>query len=112
MNDEDEKTKIEKRLLKCYKKFKNVFSKKKFDKLSSFRKKVNFKIDLKSEIDLMQDINHESLYKMNDEKLEIIKKYLETNLQKNFIMKSVASFSSLMLIARIENKLRFCVKYQ
>jgi hypothetical protein len=92
-----------------YHDFLNVFSKEKANEMSSHRKH-NHSIQLKSEI---ENLTHASLYNMSEAKLILIKRYLENNLDKEFIQTSSVSFVSSVLFAKKSNdELRFCVNYR
>jgi hypothetical protein len=53
------------------------------------------------------------LYKMFEKELKIVKKYLENNLEKRFIIASRSSFvSSIMFMKKTDESLRFCVDYR
>jgi hypothetical protein len=50
---------------------------------------------------------------MFEKKLKIVKKYLENNLKKEFIIASRSSFiSSIMFMKKTNESLRFCVDYK
>jgi hypothetical protein len=96
---------------------KNVFSveyhdflidKKTFNILVSHRF-YDHKIVLKKNI----IFEYTSLYKMFEEKLKIVKKYLENNLEKRFITANRSSFASSIIFMKKTNKsLRFCIDYR
>ncbi len=95
-------------LLSKYHEFLNVFDKKAFNILASHRS-YDHKIMLKKNV--VSD--YTSLYKMFEEKLKIIKKYLEDNLKKRFIIVSRFSFvSSVMFMKKANESLKFCVNYK
>ncbi len=57
--------------------------------------------------------NYISLCKMFEKKLKIVKKYLEDNLEKNFIVANRSFFaSSVMFMKKANEFLRFCVDYR
>jgi hypothetical protein len=91
-----------------YHEFLNVFDKKAFNTLASHRSydhKIVLEKDAISEYTL--------LYKMFEEELKIVKKYLEDNLKKRFIAASRSSFvSSVMFMKKADESLRFCVDYR
>jgi lipopolysaccharide export LptBFGC system permease protein LptF len=91
-----------------YHEFLNVFNKKIFNIFVSHRF-YDHKIVLKKNAVL----EYTSLYKMFKEKLKIVKKYLENNLQKKFIAANRSSFvSSVMFMKKTNESLRFCVNYK
>jgi hypothetical protein len=91
-----------------YHEFLNVFDKKTFNILVSHRF-YDHKIVLKKDV----VFEYTSLYKMFEEKLKIVKKYLENTLEKKFIAANRSSFvSSVMLIKKTNESLRFCVDYK
>jgi hypothetical protein len=91
-----------------YHEFLNVFDKKTFNILVSHRS-YDHKIVLKKNAVL----EYTSLYKMFEEKLKIVKKYLEKNLEKRFIAANRSSFvSSIMFMKKTNESLRFCVDYK
>jgi hypothetical protein len=95
-------------LFSKYHEFLNVFDKKAFYIFASHRSYDN-KIILKKNV--VSD--YTSLYKMSEEKLKIIKKYLEDNLKKRFIIASRFSFvSSIMFMKKANELLKFCVEYK
>jgi hypothetical protein len=91
-----------------YHQFLNVFDKKAFNILVSHRS-YDHKIVLKKDVIL----EYTSLYKMFEKELKIVKKYLENNLEKRFIIASRSSFaSSIMFMKKTDESLRFCVDYR
>jgi hypothetical protein len=91
-----------------YHDFLNVFSKKKVDVLSSHRKR-DHRIKLKEE----KTHEYASLYNMSEEKLMLIKKYLQEHLNKSFIESSTASYAFLILFAKkLDEEFRFCLNYR
>jgi hypothetical protein len=91
-----------------YHEFLNVFEKKTFNTFVSYRF-YDHKIVLKKDV----VFEYTSLYKMFKEKLKIVKKYLENNLEKRFITASRSSFvSSIMFMKKTNKSLRFCVDYR
>jgi hypothetical protein len=95
-------------LLIEYRDFLNVFDKKTFNILISHRF-YDHKIVLKKNV----IFEYTSLYKMFEEKLKIVKKYLENNLEKKFIIANCSSFASLiMFMKKINESLKFCVDYR
>ena len=60
-----------------------------------------------------RDHDHTPLSKMSEPKLQFVKKFLEKHLKKRFIEASSAScFSQIMLAAKLEGGIRFCVDYK
>jgi hypothetical protein len=91
-----------------YHDFLNVFDKKTFNILVSHRF-YDHKIVLKKDV----TSNYTSLYKMFEKELKIVKKYLEDNLEKNFITASRSFFvSSVMFMKKTNESLKFCVDYR
>jgi hypothetical protein len=91
-----------------YHEFLDVCDKKTFNILVSHRF-YDHKIVLKKDA----VFEYTSLYKMFEEKLKIIKKYLENNLKKRFIAASRSSFVSLVMFMKKTNEsLKFCVDYR
>ncbi len=91
-----------------YHEFLNVFDKKAFNILVSHRF-YDHKIVLKKNVIL----EYTSLYKMFEKELKIVKKYLENNLKKEFIIANRSSFvSSIMFMKKTNESLRFCVDYR
>ncbi len=93
-----------------YHDFLNVFFKKKANILSSHRKH-DHRIEL--EKDHESDHEYASLYNLSEEELQLIKKYLKKNLNKDFIESSTASYASSILFAKkSDDELKFCVNYR
>jgi hypothetical protein len=91
-----------------YHEFLDVFDKKAFNIFVS-HKSYDHKIVLKK--NAISDCT--SLYKMFEKKLKIVKKYLENNLKKQFIIANRSSFvSSIMFMKKTNKSLRFCVDYK
>jgi hypothetical protein len=91
-----------------YHEFLNVFDKKAFNIFVSHRF-YNHKIVLKKNVILEYTL----LYKMFEKELKIVKKYLENNLEKKFIIASYSSFaSSIMFMKKANKSLKFCVDYK
>ncbi len=91
-----------------YHEFLNVFDKKAFNILASHRL-YDHKIVLKKDAIL----EYTSLYKMFEKELKIVKKYLEDNLEKRFIIASRSSFvSSIMFMKKTNESFKFCVDYK
>ena len=71
------------------------------------------KHDHKIVIEKNQKLNYNSLRKINFRKLNFVKKYFENNLKKEFIVVNhVFCFSSILLIKKSNEELRFCVNYR
>ncbi len=95
-------------LLFEYHEFLDVFDKKAFNTFVSHRF-YDYKIVLKKNVIL----DYTFLYKMFEKELKIVKKYLEDNLKKKFIIASRLFFaSSVMFIKKTNESLRFCVDYK
>jgi hypothetical protein len=91
-----------------YHEFLDVFNKIAFNTLVS-HKSYDHKIVLKK--NAISD--YILLYKMFEKELKIVKKYLENNLKKEFIIASRFSFvSSMMFMKKTNESLRFCVDYK
>jgi hypothetical protein len=91
-----------------YHEFLNVFDKKAFNILASHRF-YDHKIVLKKNA----IFEYTSLYKMFEKELKIVKKYLEDNLEKRFIIASRSSFvSSIMFMKKTNESFKFCVDYK
>jgi len=102
-NLEDIKVKLSSK----YQDFLNVFDWAQADKLSSYHS-YDHKIELTSDV----TSSHCRAYWMSLYKLQKVKKYLNENLFKEFIIFSKASYFSLVLFALKANEdLRFCVDY-
>ncbi len=95
-------------ILTKYHDFLNVFSKKKVDILS-FHKNHDHRIKLEEN----KTHKYALLYNMLNEELLLIKKYLQKQLNKEFIKANIAFYISLILFAKkSDEELRFCVNYQ
>jgi acetyltransferase-like isoleucine patch superfamily enzyme len=91
-----------------YHEFLNVFDKITFNTFVSHRF-YNHKIVLKKNA----VFEYTFLYKMFEEKLKIVKKYLENNLEKRFIAANRSSFvSSVIFMKKRNESSRFCVDYK
>jgi hypothetical protein len=91
-----------------YHEFLDVFDKKAFNIFVSHRL-YDHKIVLKRNA----IFEYTFLYKMFEKELKIVKKYLEDNLEKRFIIASRSSFvSSVMFMKKTNESLRFCVDYR
>jgi hypothetical protein len=95
-------------LLSEYHEFLDVFDKKAFNTFASHCF-YDHKIVLKKNV----ISNYTSLHKMFEKKLKIVKKYLEDNLKKRFIVANRSFFaSSVMFMKKTNESLRFCVDYR
>jgi hypothetical protein len=91
-----------------YHDFLNVFFKKKANILFSHRKH-----DHKIEIEIKKSHEYAFFYNMSENKLLLIKKYLQKHLNKKFIETSIASYASFIFFAKkFDEELRFCVDYR
>jgi hypothetical protein len=91
-----------------YHEFLNVFNKKTFNIFVSHRL-YDHKIVLKKNV--VSD--YIFLYKRFEKELKIVKKYLEDNLEKRFIIVNRSSFAfSMMFMKKIDESLKFCVDYK
>ena len=107
-NDKDLGTEEKRVLPEEFHDFLDVFSKKAADELPPHRI-YDHHITLEGEAKL----GHAPLYNMSQEELEQVKKYLEENLSKGFIVASSAPFASPVLFVRKKDgSLRFCVDYR
>ena len=94
---------------KKYHDFLNVFSKQKADKFS-FHRKYDHSIEL---IEEKKAPIRVPLYRMSEQKLKLVKTYLEEHFNKKFIVVSSASFASSILFAKkSDGGLRFCVDFK
>ncbi len=99
---------LKKKLLIVYHNFLNVFDREKTTQLL-LHQSYNHKIKLEDE----SQSSWSWLYFMLSYKLQKIKKYLEENLKKKFIILSKASFaSSILFVEKKDDSLRFCMNYQ
>ena len=78
-----------------YYNFLHVFLKKDSDTLMPYQKD-NHKIHLEEE----QKLGYTPLYKMSSEELNVVKRYLDFHLAKEFIQASLASYSSPVLFVK------------
>ncbi len=98
---------LKKKLSIVYHNFLNVFDREKTTQLSSHRS-YDHKIELEDE----DQSSRSRLYLMLNHKLQKIKKYLEENLKKKFIIFSKAFFtSSILFVKKKDDSLRFCMNY-
>ena len=77
------------------------------DKLTSHREH-NHKIVVKRN----QKLNHSFFRKMSFRKLNFVKKYFENNLKKFIVVNYVFCSSSILLIKKSSEELKFCVNYR
>jgi hypothetical protein len=91
-----------------YHEFLDIFDKKTFNTFVSHRS-YDHKIVLKKDV----ISNDTFLYKMFEKKLKIIKKYLENNLKKDFIVANRSFFAlSIMFMKKTNESLHFYVDYK
>jgi hypothetical protein len=101
-------TMIKNVLLFEYHEFLDVFDKKTFNMFASHRF-YDHKIVLEKNV----ISSYIFLYKMFEKELKIVKKHLENNLKKNFIVANRLLFvSSVMFMKKTNESLRFCVDYK
>ncbi len=99
---------LKKKLLIVYHDFLNVFDREKTTQLLSHRS-YDHKIELEDE----DQFSRSWLYLMLSHKLQKIKKYLEENLKKKFIIFSKALFaSSILFVEKKDDSFRFCMNYR
>ncbi len=99
---------LKKKLLIVYHDFLNVFDREKTTQLLSHQS-YDHKIELEDE----SQSSRNRLYFMLNHKLQKIKKYLEENLKKKFIIFSKALFaSSILFVEKKDDSFRFCVNYR
>lgn len=95
-------------IVKEYYNLTNIFSKRESDVLSLFRLGIDYKIELTDEYVL----GYCSLYKISIKQLQFVKNYITKNLDKDFIVPSIAPFTSPILIAKKPNRgLYFYIDY-
>jgi len=99
---------IKVKLSSKYQNFLDIFDRAQADKLSSYRS-YDHKIELTSNVTSSRC----QAYQMSFYKLQKVKKYLNENLFKEFIIFSKASYSSFILfILKANEDLQFCVDYR
>ena len=99
---------LKKKLSIVYHDFLNVFDREQTTQLLSHRS-----YDHKIKLEDKDQSSRSRLYLMLNHKLQKIKKYLEENLKKKFIILSKALFASSILFAeKKDDSLRFCVNYR
>ena len=98
--------------------FKTILSEKFHDKINVLFKLTSNKLtshrehDHKIKLQENQKLKHSSFKNMSFQKSNFVEKYFENNLKKEFIIVSYALyFSSILLIKKSNDKLRFCVNY-
>ena len=89
-----ESIKIKDRSLNIYSDFKEVFSEKNADQMS-LHNKQNYKINIKN-----NKLNFELLYNLSTSKLQMLHRYINNNLVKNFIKSSLSSAEVLILFIK------------
>ena len=102
---------IKRRLPEKYYDFINVFDRDKVNILPLYRL-YNYRVKFAENINEIKLLKSR-IYSILDYKLEQIKKYLNKNLKKEFIILSKVLFALLILFAKKSNdELRFCVNYR
>jgi hypothetical protein len=92
-----------------FRQFADVFSKKASDTLPEHREEYDQHIELKDGAKLPRT---QPLRRMSPEKLQVVKQYLEENLEKGFIEPSNSPFASpILLVRKSQGGLRFCVDF-
>ena len=92
----------------CYKFFKNVFNKAAEITLLLHRDELNHSIELLSDTSSSFSL----LYNLSEHKLEVLKAYINKNLQSEFITHFKSSAKALILFVKKKNEsLRLCVNY-
>jgi phage portal protein BeeE len=84
-----------------YQDFTDVFSKQASNELPPLRPQIDYKIELTFE----NTLGHSPLYQQTTEELLAIKEYLLENLDKGFIIPSLAPFASLILFVKKPDRL-------
>ena len=94
-------------LLEQYKEFEDVFSEEKTAKLSN-RTSYDHAIETKRKMFFF-----ESIYNMSIIELETLRKYINENLAKKFIVKSISSTKiSILFVKKSNEELCLCVNYR
>ncbi len=107
-HEEKEPTDVLGKLPKTYHTFADVFDRKTAENLPPHRP-YDHKIVLEDKLTM----GHGPLYNMSGHQLQLVKEYLEANLDKGFIQASAAPYSSPILFVKKPNgALRFCVDYR
>jgi predicted aspartyl protease len=102
---------VAKHLPDLYRHQEDVFSKDASDKLPP-RRHIDHKIKLQQGVDTNQ-LGFSPLYRMTLDELEAMKKYLDENLAKGFIVPSNAAFAAPVLFVKKPNgSLRFCIDFR
>ena len=92
-----------------YHKFLDIFSKDNADKVLSLHPGVDYKI----KIEPGTKVPSGPLYSMSREELEVLKKYLTENLNKDFIQASSSPAAApVLFVKKPEGGLCFCVDYR
>lgn len=74
------------------------------------RRKYDHKIELTGDIN---NLRLSPLYKMSTEELEVVKQYLQDNLDKGFIEPSTAAWAApVMFVRKKDGSLRFCIDFR
>ena len=95
-------------LLLIYVTYTNVFNEEADTTLLSHKNELNHNINLKSDY----IVSFKSLYNLSEYKLKILKKYLNKNLQSEFITHSKSFAEALILfIKKKDSSLQLCVNY-
>jgi hypothetical protein len=99
---------VEQELPAVFAEYTDVFSKKASDELPPHRP-----YDHKIQLETDNTLGYSPLYNQSVKELQAVKKYLEENLQKGFIVDSQAPFASPTLFVKKANgSLRFCVDFR
>ena len=103
---------VEQKLPRCYRSYKDIFSKAASDKLPPSRDN-DYKIVLEEGKKPEAVIGYSPLYKQSLQELEASRDYIIDNLQKGFITPSAAPFASpILMVRKPGGGLRFCVDYR
>jgi predicted aspartyl protease len=103
---------VDKMLPPEYRKYHDVFSKAKSDKLPPYRPATDHKIDLTDDA-RPEDLGYSPLYKLSLEELEVSRQYIIDNLEKGFIDASQAPWAApILFVKKKDGALRFCVDYR
>jgi len=107
-HDEKEPTAVLEKLPPTHHAFADVFDRKTAENLPPHRP-YDHKIVLEDKLTM----GHGPMYNMSGHHLQLVKEYLEANLDKGFIQASAAPYSSPILFVKKPNgALRFCVDYR
>ena len=110
--NKDQKPQTDSRAIISQKYYKqlDVFLKKVFDKLALYRL-YNYKIELKD--NPQKKLRNPLLYLISAEELFALKKYLQKNLNKEFIvLSSILIILSVLFVYKLREKLRFYINYR